>query len=195
MPFHFLVVTQNCKFALRSRSNAPLLLPSSSSSSSFGSDFFPKQKGGGGTIVTLRTSSESERRQWVNVISEAIFNFKNKEALESSNTMAGFTPSSHSFVHVGNLVLKLERASELLPVDRGITSHPYCVIRWNECVLKSRVIPNTINPAWDEVCYFLILLSHRTLSFKFMIRSIGSFPSSCTIIESIPRTNILDEPK
>lgn len=103
-------------------------------------------------IILLKTSSESERRQWTNLLSEAIFNFKNKELQETQTSLID-KENQHL---LGKLVVHIERASDLLPVDRGITSHPYFVIKWNESVLKSKVIPNTVNPIWDQVHFYLL---------------------------------------
>jgi hypothetical protein len=50
----------------------------------------------------------------------------------------------------GVLVVHLLRGSQLLARDAGGTSDPYVKISLGEQNVKSSVVPNTLNPVWDE---------------------------------------------
>jgi hypothetical protein len=57
------------------------------------------------------------------------------------------------------LVIELIEAKNLPAADRGGTSDPYAIIKYNGEVVQSRVVNKTLNPQWREV-FILPLAPH-----------------------------------
>jgi Ca2+-dependent lipid-binding protein len=48
------------------------------------------------------------------------------------------------------LVVKVARAESVWAKSRGNVSDPYCILSVGAASARTRVIPNTLNPEWEE---------------------------------------------
>ncbi|XP_052090009.1 intersectin-1-like isoform X1 [Mytilus californianus] len=102
-------------------------------------------------VYNFKTSSNNERENWVKRLDAASKNYieterKRREKVHNLKRSGG----------VGRLLVLIQEGCDLQPRDANGKSDPYCEVSMGAQEHKTKVIPATLNPKWNQNMQFTI---------------------------------------
>ncbi|XP_076079653.1 intersectin-1-like isoform X1 [Mytilus galloprovincialis] len=102
-------------------------------------------------VYNFKTSSNNERETWFKRLDAASKNYieterKRREKVHSQKRSGG----------VGRLLVLIQEGCDLQPRDANGKSDPYCEVSMGAQEHKTKVIPATLNPKWNQNMQFTI---------------------------------------
>ncbi|KFM70234.1 Intersectin-1, partial [Stegodyphus mimosarum] len=107
--------------------------------------------------IHFRSTSITERQLWVKKIELAA---KNYCEIEKKNLNRQKTIRAQAIQGVGRLLIVVVEGINLKACSNG-QSNPYCEVSMGSQEHKTKVIPNTLNPRWNESMQFVVKNLHE----------------------------------
>jgi Ca2+-dependent lipid-binding protein len=65
------------------------------------------------------------------------------------------------------LTVNVIEAKNLIPMDYGVSSDPYCIVTCGDQTARTHTVSNSLSPVWNEVYTFKI--QQRDLSLDIVV--------------------------
>lgn len=132
-----------------------------------------------GDVITLRAGSASEKRQWMNQVSDAI----KKHSAQEKKIKSGRSNQEHHEETVGTLKLALLKGRGLA-VEGGTRSDVFAILQLADQIVRSKKVDGS-RPIWNQAVMFSVFSLDQCLKIAVYQHSKYSTDGNCSVIKCI----------
>eukprot|EP00002_Diphylleia_rotans_P001016 TRINITY_DN10556_c0_g1_i10.p1 TRINITY_DN10556_c0_g1~~TRINITY_DN10556_c0_g1_i10.p1 ORF type:complete len:1388 (+),score=278.91 TRINITY_DN10556_c0_g1_i10:174-4166(+) len=122
----------------------------------------------------LPKGQSEKARGWIHIRSCYSTQLRGEQEYKKLEYIKGLEPIIEENYLEGQILVHVIEAKGLLAMDPGGTSDPYCIIKVGKQTQKTKVIPKTLNPFWNEKLSFDVTQESTTILFDVYDKDFGS---------------------